>query len=223
MLVGCGERIDPAFSRPGVTCVPNFDNHELPATLAAMAPHVGLLISTVPETFSYTLSELRHVGIPVVGTASGALADRIEHGVSGYLAEASATAVLDRLRALNGDREALQRMRLHLLSLPTRGLRAMLDDYLALLPASPAQDKGGAAPGLTLLEGAMVRGGTAAEAGQTGLRGSRSPLHRTLMVNPQVTWLQAAQGFWLFTCQKAARSPRLPSVIKRLFGRWARA
>jgi hypothetical protein len=69
----------------------------------------------------------------------------------------------------------------------------------------------------------MVRGGTAAEAGQTGLRGSRSPLHRTLMVNPQVTWLQAAQGFWLFTCQKAARSPRLPSVIKRLFGRWARA
>lgn len=218
MLVGCGERIDSAFSRAGVVVVPDFDNRELPTTLAALAPHVGLLMSTVPETFSYTLSELRHVGIPVVATANGALADRIEDGVTGYLTDARADALLARLRHLDGDRGALQRMRAHLLSLPTRGLRAMLDDYLALLPVSHA------APGAPSPLAEMAQVAIASTHQETtGANRTGRALHKTLLVNPEVTWLQAARGFWLFTCQKAARSPRLPVAIKRLFARWAQA
>lgn len=217
LLVGCGERIDPAFSRQGVTCIAHFDNRELPATLAAMAPNIGLLMSTVPETFSYTLSELQHIGIPVVATDSGALADRVVDGVTGYLVEARADALLRRLQQLNGDRPALQRMRAHLLTLPARGIQDMLRDYLALMP-SPARKGAGAhrkPPELAMMEGDPAPGiGTGAGRSSNGL-------HKALLVNPQATWLQAARAFWQFTYQKAVSSPRLPAPVKRLLGRWA--
>lgn len=199
LLVGCGERLDPAFKRPGVTTVPDFDNPALPATLAELKPHVGLLLSTVPETFSYTLSELRHVGIPVVATASGALADRIEDGVSGYLVPAQAQSVLQRLRQLNQARDELQRMRAHLLSLPTRSLKDMLQDYQALWPNLPPARAAQSTPVQVTHQ----------------VRARRPAYSQSLLVSPQVTWLQAARGFLQYTLEKASRSPRLPHRIKR--------
>lgn len=216
LLVGCGERLDPAFKRPGVTTVPDFDNPSLPATLAELKPHVGLLMSTVPETFSYTLSELRHVGIPVVATASGALADRIEDGVSGYLVPAQAQAVLERLSQLNGARDELQRMRRHLLSLPTRSLNDMLLDYQALWPNLPVAHPAQGSQGAHGVQGAQAKAPIQVHA-------ARPAYSQALLVSPQVTWLQAARGFLHYTFDKAARSPRLPYRIKRwLAGRLQR-
>jgi len=208
ILLGCGERLDPVFQGSGIHAIPNFDNDTLPGFLANARPHVGLLIPTVPETFSYTLSELWHAGIPVVATNSGALADRIEHGVTGFLAPANAQALLTQLRQLDGQRPKLREMRQRLLASPRRGLPEMVQDYLELVPARARSNVGnrgaGHWPSLAVPASA-----------------ERLTYHRTLVVNPQVTWLQALRGFWQFTCDKASRSPRLPIKVRRLLDRLA--
>jgi glycosyltransferase involved in cell wall biosynthesis len=211
ILVGCGERIDPAFQGSGIQTIPNFDNTALPSILSQARPHVGLLMSTVPETFSYALSELWHAGIPVVATDSGALADRIAHGVTGFIAPARAEALLDQLRELDGRRDQLATMRGHLLRAPSRGLEEMVLEYLELLPA-PAPRTGIAASSAqahaaSILSAALDRSH------------EQAALARTLVVNPEVTWMQALRGFWRFTCLKASQSPRLPTLLKRLAAR----
>jgi glycosyltransferase involved in cell wall biosynthesis len=211
ILVGCGDRIDPAFLAASVQTIPNFDNADLPTILSQARPHVGLLMSTVPETFSFALSELWHAGIPVVATRSGALADRIEHGITGFIAPARADALLAQLSELNTKREALAAMRTRLLNLPSRGLEEMVRDYLDLLPAAVVRTGPNAAAGPADINSLLSAGSHRTP--------EESLLARTLMVNPEATWMQALRAFWRFTCLKASRSPRLPPLVKRVMAR----
>ncbi|SOD98789.1 glycosyltransferase [Caenispirillum bisanense] len=50
---------------------------EVEKRLAAIAPHVAWLPACVPETYSYTLSEVIHMGLPVVVSDLGAPPDRV--------------------------------------------------------------------------------------------------------------------------------------------------
>src|SRR4030067_2931588 len=63
-LVGAKEAGELFRDMPGVHVVDQFASEELPAIVAPIPPDVGLLLSIVPETFSYTLSELFLLGIP---------------------------------------------------------------------------------------------------------------------------------------------------------------
>ncbi|HEV7490214.1 MAG TPA: glycosyltransferase [Rhodanobacteraceae bacterium] len=110
-LVGAGADAHALFGEHGVHIVLDYERDDLPALVARIAPDAALLLPTVAETFSYTLSELRSLGVPVIATRVGALAERIRDGIDGFLVEADAHAVTARVAALLAGRAALDRVR----------------------------------------------------------------------------------------------------------------
>lgn len=75
---------------------------ELPALLAAYGVEIALFPNRLPESFSYTLSEVWAAGIPVIVPDEGALAERVSQHRGGWLLPAQfsaqdATHVLRRL------------------------------------------------------------------------------------------------------------------------------
>ncbi len=131
-LVGCGD-YGWDFQRTGVTIMPEYEWSELPRLLRSISPHVGLLLSVVPETFSYTLQEMFELGIPPLATRLGSFADRIVEGETGFLADPTAEAVMARLRGLEANRGVLEAVHRRLCALPQRRTEEMLADYEAAL------------------------------------------------------------------------------------------
>ena len=110
-LLGAGTDAHALFGERGVHIVLDYRRGELPQLLARIHPDAALLLPTVAETFSYTLSELRSLGVPVIATRVGALAERIDDGVDGFLVEPKVDALVRCVAALAEDRIALDRMR----------------------------------------------------------------------------------------------------------------
>jgi glycosyltransferase involved in cell wall biosynthesis len=140
-LVGCGV-YGEEFAGSRITVLAEYEWAQLPKILAEIRPDVGLLLSVVPETFSYSLQELFELGIPPLATRIGSLQDRLEHGVNGFLCEPDPADVLRVLRELAENREALARVHARLRLSPTRTVPEMLADYRELLasevPSAPA-------------------------------------------------------------------------------------
>lgn len=161
-LLGTGDDGRGFEGLPGVTVVREYRLAELPARLAAIAPHAGLLLSVVPETFSYTLSELWMLGVPPVATRVGAFADRIEHGRTGWLIAPEARALVAQLRQLDGERAALARVREAIAVLPGWSRADMVAAYHRLLPL-PAAGVAGPWPAAAATEpSARLRSGALA-------------------------------------------------------------
>lgn len=133
-LVGAGEMGAMFEGRAGVHVVDGYAVEDLPSLLSAIRPHAGLLLSTVPETFSYTLSELFMLGIPPLATDLGGFAERIVPGRTGFLFTPDVTGMLASVREVHGDREKLQQVRANLLLRETRTASEMVADYHRLLP-----------------------------------------------------------------------------------------
>jgi glycosyltransferase involved in cell wall biosynthesis len=202
LLLGCGEADDPIKQYPHVTPVEYFDPADLGEQIAGWRPHLGLLTSTVPETFSYALSELWHCGVPVLACGLGALADRIRDGENGFLAPPSAPALLQRLSTIHRNRAGLAAVRARVQQQRTRSMSMMLDDYVRALGMAPRTRP---VP-LTSTTPPMLDAVPPPK-----LRGPARWLH----VSPEATWLQAARGFAAYTRHKAANSPRLPAGLRR--------
>ncbi len=139
-LLGAGSDAHAFFGQRGVHIVLDYARADLPQRLAAIAADAALLLPTVSETFGYTLSELRSLGLPVIATRLGALAERIEDGVDGFLVSPDATAIAARIAALAGDRAALAAVR--------AALHARHDPDLATMAAAYAQVLDLPAPGM---------------------------------------------------------------------------
>ncbi len=83
---------------------------ELPGLIAAYGADVALFPNRVPESFSYTLSEVWAAGLPVIVPAEGALAERVSRHGGGWLLPARFSAqdavhLLQRLFAPDGTSE----------------------------------------------------------------------------------------------------------------------
>lgn len=207
-LLGCGDDATRLGRRRGVTAIADFPRDRLPELIAQARPHLGLQLSIVPETFSYTLSELWHCGVPVLASRTGSLADRIRDAENGYLVETTGSAVLSRLREIDAARGGLAGVRERLLAAPVRTNVQMVADYRALLPSarklrSPLSD------GVTAFSADWTARG-APESGRVSLG--------ALSVDPEVTYMRAARAFARYTIAKAAHSPRLPRPLRRLLG-----
>lgn len=200
-LLGCGDEGMRLGRRPGVTAIASFSRAELPALIAQTRPHLGLQLSVVPETYSYTLSELWHCGVPVLGCALGSLADRIRDGENGWLVAPDATAILAKLRGIASARDAIAPVRERVLESATRSRADMVADYRALLPGTRSR---------------RVRRASAATS--SAGRDTRQIALGPISVDPEVTYLQAARAFLRYTAVKAAHSPRLPRAIRRMLG-----
>lgn len=94
VLLGAGAAGMQFFGCRGFHVVMNYERDELPRWVAELRPAAALLLSTVAETFSYTLSEMRSLGVPVVATRRGSFLERIRDGVDGHLIDADPPSVL---------------------------------------------------------------------------------------------------------------------------------
>lgn len=137
-LLGAGKDGEEFFGERDVHIVLNYQRDELPVLIAKIAPDAALLLPTVAETFSYTLSEMWSLGVPVVATELGSLAERIEDGVSGWLAPADAVAINRVLAHLDEDRDSLEQVRLNLIGHTEKSLQAMSAEYRTCLPLPQA-------------------------------------------------------------------------------------
>jgi glycosyltransferase involved in cell wall biosynthesis/predicted O-methyltransferase YrrM len=134
-LLGCGKAGMEAAQAHGWNAVEHYEPAELPELLRGIAPHAGLLASIVPETFSYTLSELFALGIPPVATALGSFCDRIEEGENGFLFAPDAGALVKAVRRLHREPGLLESVAGRLAAAPPHRTTAqMVRDYEPLLP-----------------------------------------------------------------------------------------
>jgi GT2 family glycosyltransferase/glycosyltransferase involved in cell wall biosynthesis len=136
-LIGAGPEAREFFGQADVHILLNYKAAELPALLARIAPDCALILPDFAETFSYTLSELRSFGIPVLATRLGALAERITDGVDGFLVAPDAAAICAAIEALRNEPNRLARVRDTLARQPLRTLADMAADYRDLLPLAP--------------------------------------------------------------------------------------
>lgn len=133
-LAGCADHGLHLSENRSIAIVPNYEREGLGQLLADVRPDVALLPSIVPETFSYTLAELQQLGVPVLATRIGSFVERIEDGVTGFLAEPEPTAILERLRQLHLNRRELENVHRNLTQFPSRSAGAMVQDYNDLQP-----------------------------------------------------------------------------------------
>lgn len=142
LLLGAGREGMRFFGQAGFHVQMNYQRDALPALLQPFAPDLALIPASVAETFSYTLSELWSLQIPVLATALGSLAERIEDGRSGLLVAADADAIAARLNALVTDRSVLQKLQ----APPPISLEHMAAAYRAAFAPAPTQDAPPALP-----------------------------------------------------------------------------
>lgn len=108
VLLGSGRSGMRFFGHSRVHLLMDYQRDDLPGLVAGIAPDVALLASTVAETFSYTLSEMWALRVPVLATRLGSFAERIDHGRTGLLVEPNAAAVASCLAGLVADRDAIE-------------------------------------------------------------------------------------------------------------------
>ncbi len=147
LLLGAGRAGMRFFGHAGVHLRMDYRREELPRLVRDFAPDLALIPASVAETFSYTLSELWSLGVPVLATRLGSLAERIVEGENGLLATADAEAIAARLHALLRDRGPLHELRT---PRAQPSLRDMAQRYVAALstasmpwPPLPAIDAPG--------------------------------------------------------------------------------
>jgi GT2 family glycosyltransferase/glycosyltransferase involved in cell wall biosynthesis len=194
MLLGCGD-FGRAFEQwPHVQVVVDYSRAQMPAHVAAFDPDCALLLSTLPETFSYTLSEMQALGIPIVATALGAFVERIQDGEDGFLVAPTAMAVEARLRALATSPDALTRVARFLGTCPVRTARRMLADYLDLIglrtPASAPASASASASAPVARMNALL-GHALADA-----RARQRYLHALRQREGDAAWCRAAHLAW---------------------------
>lgn len=135
-LLGAGLDGHEFFGRRDVHILLNYQRDDLPQLLSHIAADAALIVPDFGETFSYTLSELNSCGIPAIATNLGALGERIDDGVDGFLTPASAESILATIARLRRDRRALDTVRANLAKRSTRSVADMTADYRTLLPTT---------------------------------------------------------------------------------------
>lgn len=206
-LIGCGTGGDRFRHFPGVSAVPEFRHEELAALICACSPHVGLLLSVVPETFSYTLSELWALGVVPVATRVGSFADRIEQGVSGFLIDPDVACLLGVLKDIDQNREQLASIQACIRSQRAFGREDMVQGYHRLSVLAPWVGVPGPGPAVIEAGHAMQR--------QGALHVDRQAPLRLVMID--------FIDYLIGKCKATPRLGRLSrSVLVRLLGRVSR-
>jgi GT2 family glycosyltransferase/glycosyltransferase involved in cell wall biosynthesis len=110
-LVGAGKNGEAFFGLSGVNVIVEYQREELAGLLSEIGPDLAGLLSIVPETFSYTLSELHYLGVPAIATRVGSFPERIEHGKNGWLIDPSVNDLANMVEHLTEHRAELESVR----------------------------------------------------------------------------------------------------------------
>ncbi|KAA3641506.1 MAG: glycosyltransferase, partial [Proteobacteria bacterium] len=133
LLLGCGDGGDDFKGYHRVNVIKNYQRTQLPELLTKHSPQLALIPAVVSETFSYVLSELQMMAIPVLATRVGALNNRIINRENGFLVKADGEEIIQRLLALKQQPELLNAVHKNLLSLSPKSLSQMVTDYQAIM------------------------------------------------------------------------------------------
>lgn len=116
-----------------VTVIPHYDLKDLPAEVKRFNPDVALLLSTVPESFSYTLSEILALRVPVIATDMGAFKERIIDGETGWLVTPASQEFARIISQLSVDPERLRNVKNQLNKISVLSISEMVSQYNALI------------------------------------------------------------------------------------------
>ncbi len=133
-LVGTGKSGEEFFGTAGVDVILDYQRDELASLLTDIGPDFAALLSIVPETFSFTLSELQHLNIPTIATRIGSFPGRIEHGKTGWLINADSQALVDQVTDLCASTEQIEAVRKNLPDIKAQTLENMRKAYTKLCP-----------------------------------------------------------------------------------------
>ncbi|MCW8925841.1 MAG: glycosyltransferase, partial [Xanthomonadales bacterium] len=133
-LVGTGKAGEAFFGIPGINVISEYDHEKLGDLLNDIGPDFAALVSTVPETFSYTLSELQRSHVPTIATRLGSFIARVEHGVTGWLVDADAEALNKQVIVLCQDPGQIESVRKNLSSIPEGSTVDMVEAYNSFCP-----------------------------------------------------------------------------------------
>lgn len=138
-LIGAHDPGTRYGDRWGTRFLHSYDIEELPAVLDEHRLDLTIFLSRVPETFSYTLSESWCHGIPPAARRIGAHADRISHGVDGFLFGLEDDDVVDFLLWADRERGALREVASRIRARPIRTPEEVVADYYRLRARSPVE------------------------------------------------------------------------------------
>lgn len=133
-LLGAGKSGEAFFGMAGVDVILDYKRDELASILAEIGPDFAALLSVVPETFSFTLSELQKMHIPVIATRVGSFPNRIEHDKTGWLVDAEPQAVVRQVVDLCESPDQIEMVRANLPGVRASTLDEMLGSFNALCP-----------------------------------------------------------------------------------------
>ena len=134
LLLGCGTFGLPFKDTPGVEVIENYEISDLSDIIRDFDPDCAMLLSIYHESFSYTLSEMFALGLPVLATELGAFVERIEIGVSGELFPPDPSALTAKIRSLALAPKKLDSMRERVTARHGRSVEDMVRNYNAELP-----------------------------------------------------------------------------------------
>lgn len=193
VLVGSGSNGDAFASLSHVEVWAHYEREDLGALLTEARPDIGLLLSIVPETFSYTLSELHAAGIPVAATALGAFTDRIQEGENGWLYSPDPESLLALLHRLASCPREIANVKANLVATVPRTAVEMVADYNRLLPTAA---------------GYLPR----PKEGASGYGGARTG---NININPEASLRDVFREFWQYVRKKVDNTEKLPRPIVR--------
>ncbi len=133
-LLGAGKDGEAFFGQPGVNVILHYQRQDLPRLLHVIGADAAALLSVVPETFSYTLSEMRQLGIPVIATRVGSLAERVCDGKDGWLIEPTVDALIQAVGKIAADRRLLDEVRARLRAIEHFSTADMVQRYNDICP-----------------------------------------------------------------------------------------
>jgi len=107
VLLGSGHAGAHFEGKPFVQVHRDYVRDQLPRWIAELSPDIALLPSTVPETFSYTLSEMLALRVPVLCASPGAPAERLRDAGGGWVVAAEPEAVNRQLAHLSAHRDEI--------------------------------------------------------------------------------------------------------------------
>jgi len=202
-LLGTGDGGQSYQGKKHVTVTIEYQREALGQHLSDIHADVGLLLSTVPETFSYTLSELWAAGLPVITTRIGAFATRIDDGQNGWLVEPQAADVMQTLKRLNENRSELESVFNSLHQHPIRTSVEMVAEY---------QD---AEPKHSVV--AVNRFFLCRRSHKNSYKNDvNQPSSQALHIDHQVPYRTVLVEFLSYTTEKTKRTPKIPASGRRI-------
>lgn len=128
-LLGCDREGSKLLGQSGIDIIPHYDNQSLPELVARIQPDACLLLSVVPETFSYTLSEMWSLGVVPIATELGSFAERIQDYENGILTAPRPEALVQTIQQLHSEPEILTELAANVKRQNDVNIQQMLDNY----------------------------------------------------------------------------------------------